>query len=176
MKKLVGSICILAIVIFFASCGTIAGALSKGKRPVFLIDVPKDLVVKVNGKELDIELEAFASGGVGNVTNTYYAPAIQMPYKHPATIQLSSAAMGKSGTLDLKPKNQSAIFWGNVIIAPIVGHIIDAVTKNNKTLTPRYIDVPAALAGKPKSEWRSKGKLKRLSKHKGRKNKTVTYS
>lgn len=174
MRNLSGLIGLLSIIIFTSGCGTIAGTITKGKRPVFLIDVPKDAVVNVDGKKLDMEMEAFASGGVGNVTNTYYAPSVKLPYKHNTTIEISS--MGRTGIVDLKPTNQSAIFWGNLLFAPIVGHIIDGVTKNNKTLGPRYVDVAAVLAGKKPSEWRSKSKLKKMSKQQGRKNKTVSYS
>lgn len=172
MKKFTVSILILATLFSITSCGTIAGAITKGKRPVYLIDAPKDLTVKVNGQEQDISSELFASHSDIGASRTvdFYTAAVNLPYKKKMNMQLSTS--GGAGSVDLKPKSQSAIFWANLIFAPIVGHIIDAVTKNNKTLGPRYIDVPAVLAGKPKSDWRSKSQLKKYAKKKGRQNMT----
>jgi hypothetical protein len=49
-----------------------------------------------------------------------------------------------------------AIFFGNMFSFPVVGHIIDAVSKNGKTLKPRYIDVELSPEGKPVADWRGK--------------------
>jgi hypothetical protein len=161
---------ILAAVCCFAlsSCGTIASALTKGKRPSFIVNTPKDIVVKLDGKPLDIELELFASDeyvGTGSSLN-YYTSAVKLPYKKKITLEFSSASLGKTGTLELNPKASGAIFWGNVIIAPIVGHIIDKVTKNSKVLKPKYIDVMKVLNNVPMKDWPSQGKLKRQQKRK----------
>lgn len=158
------------------SCGTLGNALSGGKRPSFLVNAPKDVVIKLNGEQQDISSEIFATGGIGNVDNTYYAAAVNMPYKKPLSIQLSSASEGKTSTLDLKPKNSSTIFWGNLIFAPIVGHIIDGVSKNNKVLEPKYIDVTSALNNVPMKDWPSQGQLKRISKSKAKQNTTKTMT
>lgn len=158
-----------------SSCGTIAGAITGGKRPSFLVNAPKDVQVKLNGETLDISSELFASSSFGNVTRDYYAAAVKMPYKKPVTIDLSSASLGKSATLDLKPKSSGAIFWGNIFLMPIAGHIIDAVTHNNKMLQPKYIDVEKALNNVPVKDWPSQGKLKHLSKKAAKKNTTVTF-
>lgn len=181
MKKLHSNIQELMLLLVAAigltslnSCGTIAGAITGGKRPSFLVNAPKDVTVKLNGETLDITSELFASNVAGNATRDYYAAAVKMPYKKALTIQLSSASAGKSTTLDLKPKGISAIFWGNILIAPIVGHIIDGVTNNNKMLQPKYIDVQSALNNIPVKDWPSQGKLKRISKSAAKKNTTKT--
>lgn len=157
-----------------SSCGTVGSALSGGKRPSFLVNAPKDVVVKLNGEKLDISSELFATGGIGNVDKSYYTAAVNIPFKNPVSIQVSSASEGKSSTLDLKPKGSTAIFFGNLIFAPIVGHLIDAVTKNNKILEPKYIDVASVLNNVPLKDWPSQGKLKRLSKKDASKNTTKT--
>lgn len=150
----------------FSSCGTIAGAITKGKRPSFILNAPADVVVKKDGQVLDLELELFtATNYVGSTASTnYYTAAVKLPYKKKVTLEFSSKSLGKTVTLELKPKNQAAIFWGNVIIAPIVGHIIDAVTKNNKILKPKYIDVASVFNNIPVKDWPSQGKLKRMEK------------
>lgn len=158
------------------SCGTIAGAITGGKRPCFLVNAPKDVEVKLDGETLDISSELFASTSFGNVTSDYYAAAVKMPYKKPVTIYISSPSLGKSASLDLKPKGSGAIFWGNVFLAAGVGHIIDAVTHNNKMLQPKYIDVASALNNIPVKDWSSQGKLKRSSKKAAKKNTTKTYT
>ncbi|TKB96940.1 hypothetical protein [Pedobacter cryophilus] len=158
----------------FSSCGTIGAALSKGERPSFIVNAPKDVVVKLDGKEIDISSEIFAAGGVGNVTNTFYSSAVNVPFKKPITLEISSASTGKTAMVDLKPKNGSVYFWGNLIFAPIVGHVIDGVTDNNKELTPRYIDVASALNNVPFDQWPNQGKLKRIQKSKAKQNVTKT--
>ncbi len=172
MKTLIYSLLSISSLALLSSCGTIAGALTKGVRPVFLIDAPEDLVVSFDGKSKDITLEVFAStsnsyhSNLSNTTTTtnvnYLTSAVKLPYKNKGALQLNSA--GASTNVELKPKGQRAIWWGNFLFFPITGHILDAVTDNNKTLFPRYIDVPAAMAGKPVKEWRSQGKMKRMEK------------
>lgn len=148
----------------FCSCGSIAGALTKGKRPAFIVNAPQDVVIRQDGKELDIDLELFAvTQGYGQSLN-YYTSAIKLPYKQAVTLDISSG--GKSGSVDMKPKGNRAIFWGNLIFAPIVGHIIDGVTDNNKSLQPRYIDVESVLNHVPLKDWPRQKKLKRIEKRK----------
>ena len=160
--------------IIFSSCGTIGAALSNGERPSFIVNAPKDVVVKLDGKEVDLSLETFAVGGVGNVTNIYSGAAVNVPFKKPITLEISSASSGKTATVDLKPKNGSVYFWGNLIFAPIVGHVIDGVTDNNKELTPRYIDVASALNKIPFDQWPNQRQLKRIQKSKAKQNVTTT--
>lgn len=152
----------MALAMALSSCGTIAGLITKQKRPVFLMMAPSDIRVEVNGVRQDITSDAFAGGS--NVT--YYVSSVRLPYKEDLTMVISSG--GRSASIDLKSKRFGYIFWGNMFSFPIVGHIVDAVTDNNKTLKPRYIDCERALEGKPVSEWRSQGKLKRMGKRSAR--------
>jgi hypothetical protein len=161
------SITLILSALFFSSCGSIGGALSKHKRPVFLMMAPQDLVVKVDGVQQDIESDIFATYAVGNTTIDYYTSSVRLPYKKNVSVEISSE--GKTATFELKPKMFGAVFVGNLILFPIVGHIIDAVTKNGKTLKPRYIDVERALEGKAVTDWRGKKKLKRIQKRSIRK-------
>ncbi len=176
MKTPITLILIIAISFAISSCGTIAGAVTCGKRHFYLIDAPSDLEVSFGGEDQIITSELFASTSLANVTRDYYTAAVKIPYKNKGDLSLHSTDLGQSAKIEVEPKRLGAIFWGNLIFAPIVGHIIDGVTDNNKTANPRYIDVPAALAGKSKSEWRSQGKLKQHSKQKAKKNTTTTYS
>lgn len=147
-----------------SSCGTIASGITGGKRPSFLMNAPADVQVKLNGEVQDIKSELFASNVTGSSTVDYYGWAIKIPYKQPVTLEISSSSLGKTGTVELTPKSSSAIFWGNVFICPIAGHILDAVTKNNKMLRPKYIDVVSVLNNVPQKDWPSQSKLKARAK------------
>ncbi|MDY0344490.1 MAG: hypothetical protein RBR28_13015 [Lentimicrobium sp.] len=152
--------CLLAL----SSCGSIAGAITQGKRPAYIVNSPQDVSITQNGEALDISSELFASTGFDGTTIDYYTAAIKLPYKKPLTLEFKSG--NRTGTIDLKPKGTRYVFWGNLIFFPIVGHIIDAVTHNSKSLQPRYIDVESVLNHVPQKEWASQKKLKRLEKRK----------
>lgn len=147
-----------------SSCGSIAGAITKGKRPSYIVNSPQDVSIKQNGEALDITSELFASTGFNGTTIDYYTAAIKLPYKKPLTLEFKSG--NRTGTVDLKPKGNRGIFWLNLIFAPIVGHIIDGVTHNNKSLQPRYIDVESVLNHVPLKDWPNQKKLKRIEKRK----------
>lgn len=162
-------------------CGSISTLFMK-ERPVHLMSAPRDLKVKVNGEAKNITSEYFGQSLDGfstrwdgaNVRHTtdYYTSAVKLPFKNgPATMELHSASMQKSATVELKPKRWSIIFWGNMLSFPISGHLVDGFTNNNKIMKPNFIDVEYALAGKPVSEWRGKSKLKRMEKKQIRKKK-----
>jgi hypothetical protein len=153
-----------------SSCGTFGNMLTKGKRPSFIVNAPSDVVIKIDGKVVALESELFASTEYFNSKGSmnYYTAAVNIPYKKPVTLEISSSSMGKTAMLSLTPKRQGAIFWGNLIFFPIVGHIIDGVTDNNKILNPRYIDVTSALNNIPLKDWPSQGKLKRQEKAKAK--------
>lgn len=68
------------------SCGTIAGAITKGKRPAFIVNAQQDVVVKQDGKALDIDLELFASTEGYNQSTNYYTSAVNLPYKKTLTL------------------------------------------------------------------------------------------
>jgi hypothetical protein len=158
------------------SCGTFFNALAGGKRPTMLVNGPKDFVVKLNGEEQNITSESFAGGGIGNVDVTYYGAAVNLPFKKPLTVEISSMLENKTGSVNLTPKNSGAIFFLNLITFPIVGHIIDGVTKNNKVLQPKYVDVNSVLNNVPMKDWPSQGQLKRISKSKAKQNTTKTMT
>ncbi len=157
-----------------ASCGTITGAISK-KRPVSLMLAPSDIEVKANGEPVEVTSEVFDIRSGDDLTlnlsttTSYATKGVRLPYKKPVTLELYSPSAGKRATIELKSRASGLFFWGNLFSFPILGHIVDGVTKNNHLLKPRYIDVDAALAGKPIKEWRSQSKLKRLQKRKMRK-------
>ncbi len=144
------------------SCGTILNAKKKGKTEVFLIDAPAGLSVSSNGENLSIESDIFAATGKEHGAIEYHTNCVRLPRKKKATITLSAG--GKTATVALKPK-----VWGKIVVVDAlltagIGWWVDIPTGNILTLKPRLIDVPAALAGKPKSQWRSQGKLKRQEK------------
>lgn len=152
------------ILLFASSCGTIGGAITGGKRPSFIVNAPSDVVVKLNGEVQNISSEVHASNTAGKGTVDYYTAAVKIPYKHPVTLEISSYRLGKTGTVNLKPKSSTLIFIGNLLICPLAGHILDAVTKNNKTLRPKYIDVASVLNNIPLNKWPSQAKLKNIEK------------
>lgn len=163
MKKITNHLFLFfTATVLLSSCGTISGLVTKGKRPVFLMMAPSDIRVEVNGERQDITKDAFASSEYA----TYYVSSVRLPYKEDLTMVISSG--GRSASIDLKSKTFGAVFVGNFFSFPLVGHILDGVTKNSKTLKPRYIDCERALEGKPISEWRSQGKLKRMGKRSAR--------
>lgn len=158
----------VAGMVLVQSCGTIGGAITGGKRPSFIVNAPADAVVKLNGEVQNITSELHASNTVGRGTVDYYTSAVKIPYKRSVTLDISSERLRKSGTVDLKPKGSGAIFFGNLLIFPIVGHIVDGVTKNNKTLRPKYIDAMSVLNDVPQKDWPSQSKLKADEKRKAR--------
>ncbi len=167
LSKFILSFCIAAfILVALSSCGTISNALTGGKRPSFIVNAPQDVVLKLDGKELPIESELFtSSSNIGaERTVSFYTSAVNIPYKKAVTLEISSTSTGKTATVNLQPKRQGAIFLGNLIFFPIVGHIIDAVTNNNKALTPKYIDVTSVLNNVAFKDWPSQDQLKRLEK------------
>lgn len=164
MKNL---ILIAATAFFMASlnsCGTILNASKKGKTEVFLIDAPGDLSVSSNGEHLSMESDIFAANGKTNGATAFYTKCVRLPRKKKATLTLSSG--GKTATVALKPKVWGKIAVVDALLTAGFGWLIDIPTGNILTLKPRLIDVPAALAGKPRSQWRSQGKLKRQTKRK----------
>jgi|GEM_PF-4193639 len=148
----------------FSSCGTILNASKKGKTEVFLIDAPSDLQVSSGGERLSIGSDVFAASGRTNGSVAYYTSSVKLPRKKRASLELYSPGSGKRATVELKPK-----VWGKIVVVDALltggfGWLIDIPTGNILTLKPRLIDVPAAMAGKPRSKWRSQGKLKRVTK------------
>ncbi|MDB5013275.1 MAG: hypothetical protein JWQ25_1477 [Daejeonella sp.] len=158
----IASLCLFGL----SSCGTVANLVTGGKRPSFIVNSPADVVIKLDGTPLDLSSELFTSSvNIGaTATTNFSTAAVNLPYKKAITLEISSPSTGRTGTLELKPKGSGPIFWGNLIFAPIVGHIIDGVTGNNKTLRPKYIDVTSVLNKVPFKDWPSQGQLKRREK------------
>jgi hypothetical protein len=150
--------------------GTLNSAFTHGKSTVSLMRAPKDIEVSNNGTKLDITSEIFAASSNigGSVTTTYYTSAIKLPSKHKAKIELYSPSMNKRATIELKPRASRGIIWIDILLGFGTGLFIDIPTGNLKMLTPRLLDVESALEGKPRNQWLSHSKLKRMAKHKAK--------
>jgi hypothetical protein len=96
----------------------------------------------------------------GDTRTSYSSPVIKLPRKSAQTIELISGS--KKGTFETKPKVDGNLVLLNMFTG--IGLIIDIATGNIKKQSPKFIDVPAVLAGKPQSEWRSQSKLKKAIK------------
>jgi hypothetical protein len=64
---------------------------------------------------------------------------------------------------------------GNVDVT-YYGAAVNGVTKNNKVLQPKYVDVNSVLNNVPMKDWPSQGQLKRISKSKAKQNTTKTMT
>ena len=172
MKKLITVTIACFAIMSFSSCGTLNNALLHGKSSVFMMRAPQDLEIKCNGVILDKTRDVFASksrshsNGIYKSTTTtnYYQTAIKLNHKKKATIDLYSPSLNKHATVELRPRANRNIIWADILLTSAIGLWIDIPTGNLKTLTPRLIDVESALAGKPRKEWLSQGKLKRMAK------------
>lgn len=167
MKNLLFVAAAICFMTVLNSCGTIKNASKKGKTEVFLINGPKDLRVSSNGQSLSIESEVFAaSGHTDGSTTAFYTSAVNLPSKKKAVLELYSPSSGKKASVTVRPR-----LWGKMVVVDMlltagIGLLVDIPTGNIRTLKPRLIDVENALAGKPRSKWKSQGKLKRMTKRK----------
>lgn len=167
MQKIILNICAVTIAsLTLISCGTIAGKMSK----VVMVDAPRNLIAKADGEKLDINYELSVStlkvGSSGDTYTDYYSPTVKLNKSKTVTLDLSSG--NQNGTTELKPKFSGNYFLGNLFITGLVlGTAIDMATGNHRQHI-RFVDVPAVLAGKPQSEWRSKKKLKKAIKRKAK--------
>ena len=166
-KTILNLLALTTVTLMISSCGTVMSSFSS-KRPVMLMQAPNDIKVKVNGEVVDVTKEYLSSnessGSGVKISTNYFTRGVRLPYKQDVQMELSSVSQNKTAQFTLKSKGSSLFFWGNLFLLPIVGHIIDGTTKNNRLLSPRYIDVEYALQGKPISEWRGKNKLTRKEK------------
>ncbi len=172
MKKLttIASLGLLTILLNSCCFGTLNNAVAHGKSTVSLMQGPKDLEVSCEGKKLKITSEVFAASSNigGSVTTTYYTSAVKLPAKHKTSIELYSPSQNKRATVELKPRASRNIIWLDLLLGFGSGLIIDIPTGNLKMLTPRLLDVQSALDGKPRNQWLSHGKLKRMGKRKAK--------
>lgn len=168
MKKTIFQLVVVSLLsVTMVSCGTIMGKMSK----VALVDAPKDLQAKADGQRLEIKSDLTVSnlkvGMNGDTYNDYYSPVIKLNKRKTVALELSSGST--KGNVDLKPKFSGTYFLGNMFVTGLIlGTAVDIATSNHRKHI-RYIDVPAVLAGKPQSEWRSKSKLKKAIKKSAKK-------
>ena len=163
MKKLKNLAFLLTASATMSSCATIFSAFGK-KTEVSLLQTPGDLQTKIEGTQVEMQSVYVANRGIGDGAISYYTSGIEFPDKRKNySLELYSPSTGQRAIVDMKSKKYKGYFWLNLITFPIVGHIIDGATKNNRRTEPRYVDVEYALAGKPQKEWRSKSKLKSIS-------------
>lgn len=152
---------IAVLFVTVTSCGTITGRLSK----VALVDAPRNLSASADGESVEIKRDLTVSnlkvGTNGDTYNDYYSPVVKLDKHKTVTLQLSSGS--SSGSVDLKPKFSGNYLLGNMFLTGLTGTIIDVATGNHRQHV-RFVDVPAVLAGKPMSEWRSKHQLKKAIK------------
>jgi hypothetical protein len=172
MKKLfvIAGLFYAAIALNGCCFGTLNNALMHGKSTVSLMRAPQDIEVTANGEKQDISSELFASSAnIGaTVTTTYYTSGVRLPAKHKTTIELYSPSTGKRATVVLKPRSNRNLIWLDIIFGAGSGLLIDIPTGNLRMLTPHLLDVESALAGKPRNQWVSQGKLKRTGKRKAK--------
>lgn len=160
-KNLLTVVTALCAMVLMNSCGTIIYSINKGNATVSLLQAPKDLQVKMDGKRIDIVSEVFAATATTHTTTSYYTSAIKLPNKKKATIELYSPSTGKKSTVNLKPTTSGTIIVADLFFGFGVGLVLDLVTGNHKKLSPRLIDVQNSLDNK---KWIRHGKLKRIEK------------
>ena len=163
MKKLLTGIIGLFTVVGLSGCfGTLLSAVTHGKSTVSLMGAPKDIqVTDKQGNKLPVTSEIFTGSANGS---SYYTSAVKLRAKQRTSIELYSPSMNKRATVDLKPRASKNIVWLDILLGFGSGLIVDIPTGNLKMLTPRLIDVQSALEGKPRKQWLSQGKLKRMAK------------
>ena len=172
MKKLLVIVAGFYTLFTFSSCGVLSNALTHGKSSVFMMRAPKDLEVSSNGQKLELVRDVFAAksrshdNGIYKTTTTtsYYATAVKLPHNRKAKIELYSPSLNQRATVDLRPRANRNIIWADILLTWTMGLWIDIPTGGLKFLTPRLVDVESALAGKPRKQWLSQGKLKRMTK------------
>lgn len=163
MKAIVLAFFFVSSLAYLSGCGSISSGVSGGKRAVYLINAPHDLRVIINGQQKKITREYFAYTPTSSSSGTsYYTSGVKLPYKK--RVQLELVSGNQTAQIELIPKTRAIYHIGTLFIFPIGGNILDAATKNDKELYPRFIDVKAALSGISQDKWASQGKLKRQTK------------
>jgi hypothetical protein len=164
-KTIISILLLICGLTYLTSCGSLSSGISGGKRAVFLINAPYDLKVIANGEEKEITREAFAYTPTSSSSGiNYFTSGVKLHYKERVQLELISG--NQTARVELKPKTRPVYHIATIFIFPLGGNIIDAVTKNDRELYPRFIDVQAALSGINQNKWESQGKLKRQTKRK----------
>lgn len=167
-EKSIFNLLLLSVIVYsVSSCGTIMGKMNK----VTLVDAPSNLTAKADGETVDIKTDLSVStlkvGTNADTYTDYYAPTIKLNKHKTVDLQLSFGS--SNGTVNLSPKFSGGYFLGNMFFFGLItGTIVDVATGNHRKHI-RFVDVPAVLAGKPQSEWRSKSQLKKAIKKSARK-------
>lgn len=157
MKKII-AISILAS-FFAASCLTIQGV----KKPIVLVDAPKNTSVNYNGEIVDVEdvtafREEMTSGNTKNVT-LYKYPGVKIKLKKNTELDLKSD--NKKGTVKIKTKPAIGLLVFEGLFTFGIGTIVDLATGSFWVTKNRYVDVPAVLDNKtPREQKALKNKVR----------------
>ncbi len=139
----------------FTSCGTI---LQGTKKPLVLVDAPKDIVVvnKNTGDTLNVENVQYAGSrsSAQNTATFYYAPGVRFKASRDSHLELTIG--DRSVPVKVGKKNMVGILIADIGFSWGLFAIIDFATGGVKRHRPRYVDVPAAFAG---TTWRSEQEL-----------------
>lgn len=134
--------------LLLSSCGSI---LMGVKKPLIMVDAPKDLQVKNKHTGEQLAVESVQWGGkrsaASNTATFYYAPGVRFK-PHRATMLELSTGEG-AVTVPIGKKNMTGILILDIAISWGVFAIIDLANGGVRRHRPRYVDVPAVLAGRP---------------------------
>ena len=141
------------------SCLTIPGL----KKPILLVDAPKNTTVIHNGEIVEVEdVTAFreerTQGNIKHVT-LYKYPGVKIKLKKNTELDLKSG--DKKGTIKIKTKPAIGLLIFEGIFTFGIGTIVDLATGAFWVTKNRYVDVPAVLDNKtPREERELKNKVK----------------
>lgn len=136
-----------------------ATMFSGTQTEVVFVDMPRDLKVSENGKQLDVQkVLANVKGNADESVTKYLAPGVMLDKKvkkHTLTLE----ANGKTSNVVVRLGAGSRwiitdIFFGGCVL----GLTVDAITMKWRVARNKYIDVPAVLDG---TKHRRQGILKR---------------
>ena len=157
MKKII-TLSVLSCFIT-TSCLTMQGV----KKPIVLVDAPKNTTVNYNGEIVDVEdVTAFreerTSGNTKNVT-LYKYPGVKIKLKKNTELDLKSG--DKKGTVKIKTKPAIGLLIFEGLFTFGIGTVVDIATGAFWVTKNRYVDVPAVLDNKtPREEKELKNKVR----------------
>lgn len=142
MKKLL--FYLISCSLLFQSCVTI---ISGTKKNIFLVDLPKDLAVTLDGQPLEIKNQRVGTVDRGGIRTSYSYPGVRVKLKKNMVLKMSSG--DKTAAFPLKP----VVRAGDLTVAILldvffgmgVGLIVDIASGAIKTAKERFVDVPALL-------------------------------
>ncbi len=140
MKRILFLVLFLFTIAMYG-CGTLTGL----RKPIFLVDAPKDLVVEKDGEAVKIQNLTFnmSSNTRGTEMTAFQYQGVRIKVKHPVTLDLKTA--DKKGSVDIvgKPAIGALILEGLFTFG--IATAVDLLTGGGKKPVPQYIDVPAIL-------------------------------